>query len=541
MRRSAPGRESSVARQVLVLQVLMVLVVVVVAVGLATYNARRDSRDHARDQAVAVAESVADSPVVRTTLAGGGPCDVLQPYAEAVRQDTHVDFVVVMRLDRTRCTHPNPKEIGGHFIGDLGSAPRGGIFTQEYTGTLGPSERAVVPVRASETDRTVVAMVSVGIKLDQIDSRLRRSLAGIGLAALAVLALGVGGAGLINRRLRRQTHGMGEREITRMYEYYRAVLHAVREGLLLLDSEGRVQLANDEARRLLSLPDDVLGRPVTDLGLPPGLVAAVTGDTAEADDIYVTGDHVLVVSSSPAFWGGKDVGAVVTLRDRTELIDVTGELDVVRGLSESLRSQNHEAANRLHTVVSLIEMGRPEDAVAFATEELHVAQQLTDQVVGAVEEPVLAALLLGKTAQAAERGIDLSVHGELRAGRLPVEPRDLVTVVGNLLDNAMDAVAGLEDRRVEVRLSGDDHLVTVVVGDSGPGIPPDDAEHVLERGWTTKTSGSGIGLALVGQVARRSGGTVDVGTSPLGGARFTVTLGSEALAPERPAAVRGTP
>jgi sensor histidine kinase regulating citrate/malate metabolism len=526
MRRSA--RESSVARQILVLQVLMVLVVVVVAVGLATYNARRDSRDRARDQAVAVAESVADSPVVRTALASGGPCDVLQPYAEAVRKDTHVDFVVVMRLDRTRCTHPNPKEIGGQFIGDLGNAPRGEIFTQEYTGTLGPSERAVVPVRASEIDPTVVALVSVGIKLDQIDSRLRRSLAGIGLAALAVLAVGIGGAALINRRLKRQTHGMGEREITRMYEYYRAVLHAVREGLVLLDSGGRVQLVNDEARRLLSLPDDVVGRSVADLGLPPGLVATVTGGTAEADDIYVTGEHVLVVSSAPAYWGGRDVGAVVTLRDRTELIDVTGELDVVRGLSESLRSQNHEAANRLHTVVSLIEMGRPEDAVSFATEELEVAQRLTDHVVDAVEEPFLAALLLGKSAQAAERGVELRVSGDLRAGAGPVEPRDLVTVVGNLVDNALDAVASREHRRVEVRISGGDEVVTVVVGDSGPGVPPQDADRVLERGWSTKANGSGIGLALVGQVARRSGGAVRIATSPLGGAEFTVTLGSAA-------------
>jgi sensor histidine kinase regulating citrate/malate metabolism len=524
MRRSA--RESSVARQILVLQVLVVLVVVVVAVALATYDARRSAREHARDQAVAVAESVADSPTVRSALRTADPSAVLQPFAEEVRRDTQVDFVVVMRLDRIRYTHPDPRQIGHRFIGDLGGAPQGRVFTQEYAGTLGPSERAVVPVRASDTDPTVVALVSVGITLQRIDSRLRRSLVGVGLAALAVLAVGIGGAGLISRRLQRQTHGMGEREITRMYEYYRAVLHAVREGLLLLDSAGRVQLVNDEARRLLSLPDDVVGRPVADLGLPPGLVAAVTGGTAAADDIYVTGDHVLVVSSAPAYWGGRDVGAVVTLRDRTELIDVTGELDVVRGLSESLRSQNHEAANRLHTVVSLIEMGRPEEAVAFATEELEVAQRLTDHVVDAVEEPVLAALLLGKTAQAAERGVELRVGGDLRAGAGPVEPRDLVTVVGNLVDNALDAVAGRPDRRVDVRVSGDEDVVTVVVGDSGPGVPAEDADRVLERGWSTKASGSGIGLALVGQVARRSGGAVRVGTSPLGGAQFTVTLGS---------------
>src|SRR3954452_15547479 len=160
---TARGRESPVARQILLLQVLVVLVVVVVAVGFATYDARHTTRVHARNQAVAVAESVADSPGVRAAFRSSEPCSLLQPYAEGVRKDTDVDFVVVMQLDRTRCTHPNPRQIGGQFIGDLGDAPRGGIFTQEYTGTLGPSERAVVSVWASDTDHTLLGLVSVGI------------------------------------------------------------------------------------------------------------------------------------------------------------------------------------------------------------------------------------------------------------------------------------------------------------------------------------------------------------------------------------------
>lgn len=515
-------RESSVARQILVLQLLVVLIVVVAACGLATYDARQDTLHIARDQAVAVARSVADSPTVRDAVSTSDATTILQPYAEQVRADTGVDFVVVMDLDRTRFTHPDPSQIGKSFLGDLGSAPQGKVFTQEYTGTLGPSMRAVAPVRSGDQ---VVALVAVGITLDRIGVQLRRSLVAVGLAAIGVLFVGIGGAWLINRRLRRQTHGMGEQEITRMYEYYRAVLHAVREGLLLVDAAGRVQLVNDEAARLLDLPDDVAGREVSTLGLPPALVEAITGDTREDDNIYVAGEYVLVVSSAPAFWNGNEVGAVVTLRDRTEMVEVTGELDVVRGLTESLRSQNHEAANRLHTVVSLIELGRPEEAVAFATDELQIAQRLTDQVVGAVEEPILAALLLGKTAQAAERGIELTISGDLGAGIGPVEPRDLVTVVGNLVDNAMDAVALLDDRRVDVHVIGDEDTVRVVVGDSGPGIPPEDSARVLERGWSTKATGSGIGLALVGQVARRHHGQVSVGTSALGGAEFVVELG----------------
>ena len=236
-----------------------------------------------------------------------------------------------------------------------------------------------------------------------------------------------------------------------MYEYYRAVLGAVREGLLLVDTRCASSWSTRRRRRLLALPDDVVGRSLGDLGLPPGLVAAIEQRTAVADETYVLGQQVLVFSSAPAYWRQAEVGAVVTVRDRTELQAVTGELDVVRGLTDSLRAQNHEAANRLHTVVSLIEMGRSERAVEFATEELRLAQGYADQLVAAVQEPVLAALLLGKTAEAAERGIDLVVGGDVPA-ELPVRPRELVTVVGNLVDNAIDAVAEPARRPQRVRV-----------------------------------------------------------------------------------------
>jgi two-component system, CitB family, sensor kinase len=525
VRRPRLPADLSVARQVLLLQVGVVVVLVATAIGLTAYDARRDVRDHATERAVAVAEAVADSPNVRRALAldDAAASATLQPYAEKVRVDTDTDFVVVMRLDRTRLTHPNPDIIGQPFIGSLGGAPEGEVFTEVATGTLGPSVRAVVPVRDGDD---VVALVSVGITVSDIDKELRRDVLAILLSGLAVLVVGLVGAGLVSRRLRRMTHGMGEREIARMYEYYSAVLHAVREGLLLLDPDGRVELVNDEARRLLDLSDDVIGRQVGDLGLAPGLVAAALGRTAESDDLYLAGDRMLVVSTAPARWEGREVGSVVSLRDHTELRSVTGELDLVRRLTESLRSQNHEAANRLHTVVSLIEIGRPEEAVDFATEELQVAQLLADRVVGAVDDPVIAALLLGKSAEAAERGIDLAITGHVvDTGELP--RRDLVTVLGNLVDNAFDAVAEAEERRVTVHLDRGADALTIEVEDSGAGLDEEAAARVLERGWTSKAApgeGRGLGLALVVQVARRHGGDVTVGRSPLGGARFTVVL-----------------
>jgi sensor histidine kinase regulating citrate/malate metabolism/DNA-binding CsgD family transcriptional regulator len=238
------SREGSVAHQVLLLQVLVVLLVVVAGVGLAAYDVRQDARDSAVDRAVSVAQTVAESPTVHDALGDPDASEQLQPFTERVRTDTDVDFVVVMDLDRTRYTHTNPAQIGGKFIGDLGGAPEGRVFTQEYTGTLGPSMRAVVPV---VVDGDVAALVSVGITIEKIDQALPAALLPVGIAAVAVLAVGLLGALLISRRLRRQTHGLGEQELGRMYEYHRAVLHAVREGLLLLDDQDGVEMANPAA------------------------------------------------------------------------------------------------------------------------------------------------------------------------------------------------------------------------------------------------------------------------------------------------------
>lgn len=517
-------RGLSVAAQMLLLQVTATLLLAAAGAGLVVWDADRDAHAAATTKVIDVAEAVANAPVVLSSIDGPDPTATLEPFAERVRADTDTDFVVIIAMDGTRLTHPDPTKIGQPFLGDVGRAPQGEVFTQEHPGTLGMSVRAVVPVFDDSGD--VVAMVSVGVLLDKLEAHVRHEMIGILAFAALLTVAGLGAAALVSRRMRRLTHGLGERQLAQMYEYYAAVLHAVREGLVLLDRDGRVQMVNDEAVRLLDLPPDVVGRHIGDLGLAPGLVHAALGGSETADEIYLAGDRMVVVSSAPAEWEGRDVGAVVTLRDHTELRAVTGELDVVRRLTESLRSQNHESANRLHTVVSLMELGRTDDAIGFAIEELQVAQLLTDQLVGAVDDPVVAALLLGKTADAAERGVELTIEGALPEGT-GIAPRDLVTVIGNLVDNAFDALAVTDRGRILVHLSGTPGMLTVTVGDNGPGLDEAAADRVLERGWSTKAApgaGRGLGLALVVQVARRHHGDVTVGRSPLGGAEFVVTL-----------------
>ncbi|GGY90821.1 sensor histidine kinase [Streptomyces avidinii] len=521
-----PRPPRSLAGQLFAMQVLLVAVVVAGCAVFAYATARGQAEEAARRQAGAVALAVADSPsvreAVRAAARGSDPSAELQPYAERVRVDSGVNFVTIMSPEGRRWTHPDPRRIGEPFMGNTAPALRGETFSETYTGTLGPSIRVVTPLR---DDGRIVGLVSAGITVRAISDRLATQLSALAWVAGGALALGGVGTYVVNARLRRHTHGMNAAELSRMYDYHQAALHGVREGLLMLDGQRRITLINDAGRELLALPGDVTGSGVADLGLPAPLTGALLADRPRVDEVHLTADRVLVVNSSPVAGGGRR-GTVVTLRDHTELQALTGELDHERGFTQALRSQAHEAANRLHTVVSLIELGRADEAVDFATAELELAQALTDEVVTAVGEPVLVALLLGKAAQAHERGVELVVTADSRSlaeeGGLLPPARDLVTVLGNLIDNAVDALTAVPGARIAVTLRPEPEELLLRVADNGPGLP--EGVDVFCRGWSGKGEGRGLGLALVRQVAERCGGTVVAAQGPGGGAEFTVRL-----------------
>ncbi|GIF06636.1 histidine kinase [Actinoplanes siamensis] len=498
------------------LQVLVVTLLVAVCTTGAVLLARRDARNAAIGEVTAVAETIAHSPEVVAALRSADPTSVLQPYAETTRLATGTDFIVVMAPDRTRYTHPNTRLIGQPFAGTVAGALAGGVVVEEYRGSLGDSWRTVVPIRARSG--AIVGLVSVGIRSATINRSLQAQVPAVASGTAAALLLAATGAWVLSRRLRRQTHGLGPAEMTRMYEYYDAVLHSVREGLVVAGRDGTIELINDEARRLLDLD--------TDPPRLPGEVAdLIAARRTTVDEPIVAGDRILVASH---LMTADSQGSVLTLRDHTELRQLTGELDSVRGLTEALRAQAHEAANRLHTVLTLVELGQPEEAIRLGTEELALAQQLTDEVVGAVREPALAALLLGKSAQAAERGVELTVDPASQVNGSPLPARDLLTVVGNLVDNALEAVAGVEPgapRRVRVLVRQEEGTVVVEVGDTGPGLTPQQADAAFRRGWSTKPGpGRGVGLSLVRQITQRHGGGYAIDSAPGHGAVLTVRI-----------------
>ncbi|MGW7267408.1 SpoIIE family protein phosphatase [Streptomyces sp. NPDC054842] len=326
LRSALSGR--SVAGQVFVFQLVIVLMLVVSGVVALVLQVRHDSTQEARNRSLAVAETFANAPGTLAALGSPDPTAILQPRAEAARKASRVDFIVVLDTDGIRYTHPKPDRIGKKFVGTLEPALAGRSFTEEITGTIGPLVQAVVPVERA--DGSVAGLVSAGITTANVGGAADRQLPILLAAAGAALILATAGAALVSRRLLRQTHGLGPYEMTRMYEHHDAVLHAVREGVIIAGGEGRLLLANDEAQRLLGLPEDAEGRHVLELGLDPGTAELLASGRVATDEVHLVGDRLLAINQRPTDLRGGPPGSVATLRDSTELRALSGRADVAR-------------------------------------------------------------------------------------------------------------------------------------------------------------------------------------------------------------------
>ncbi|MFI9600418.1 SpoIIE family protein phosphatase [Streptomyces sp. NPDC052043] len=370
--RSALGGRS-VAGQVFLLQVAIVVLLVAAAVVALVLQVRHDGDQEARNRSLAVAETFANAPGVREALAAPDPTAVLQPRAEAARKESHVDFLVVMNTEGIRYTHPEPDRIGKRFVGSLRPALAGGTVVEQVDGTLGPLVQAVVPVQAP--DGKVVGLVSAGITTRNAGGLADRQLPVVLGAAAVALALATAGTALVTRRLLRQTHGLGPQEMTRMYEHHDAVLHSVREGVIIVGDDGRLLLANDEAHRLLDLPDDAERRHVLDLGLTPETADLLASGRIATDEVHLVGDRLLAVNQRPTDMAGGPAGSVATLRDSTELRALSGRAEKARERLSLLYDAGVGVGTTLdvaRTAEELVQLAVPRFA-DFATVDLYDA------------------------------------------------------------------------------------------------------------------------------------------------------------------------
>ncbi|WP_370531678.1 SpoIIE family protein phosphatase [Streptomyces venezuelae] len=370
----------------------MVLLVAAAVVAIVV-QARRDTMTDARHRTIAAAESFAHAPGLVRALQSDFPTIELQPLAEGARKAAGIDALIVYELDGITLTHSDPTQLGKHVIGPYAEAAAGRPFTRTFQGALGLSVVSAAPVKDAKGN--VVGIVSAAVTVEKVQNSVNQQLPVFLASAAGALALVALGTGLVSRRLRRQTHGLGPAEMTRMYEHHDAVLHAVREGVLITGRDHRLLLANDEARRLLDLPPDAEGRRVTDLGLDPSLSALLASDRIATDEVHLAADRLLALNKRVTLPLGGQHGSVVTLRDTTELRSLSGRAEVARERLSLL----YDAGVRIGTTLDVVRTAEELAEVAVAGFADVVTVELLDPVLRG-EEPAGASTELRRTAMA---------------------------------------------------------------------------------------------------------------------------------------------
>jgi two-component system CitB family sensor kinase len=519
--------------KVLLMQIGIVVLVAALMSGAIVSVLARVAEQQSGERVLGIAHTVALMPAVREAFSSPDPPALIQPLAESVRQAAGVSFVVVANRDLIRYSHPNPDLIGKSLedppLPD-GATPEhdaralgGESFYVEEDGSLGRSIRAKVPLHAD--DGSIIGEVSVGVGVERIQDVLVSHLPEVGGAVALALLLGTGIAYLVARHVKGQMLGLEPAEIASLFEQREAMLQGIREGVVAVDRAGLITVVNDEARRLLEIPQGVEGWPIREVIPGSGLPQVLRSGAAEADQSTYINGRAIVVSRVPVRIRGRVVGAIATFRDQTELEELARELQGARTSADTLRAQAHEFANKLHTIAGMLELGWHDEAVAYITRATRQQQEWLDELPRRIADPALAALLIGKASVASERGIIFSLSPDSR-----LEAHDglgdvLATIVGNLVENAFDVVEGRPRREVSLRIGDRDGDIHLEVRDSGPGVPPALAARIFEAGYSTKATSAGqrgIGLALVKRLVTQHAGEVSVRND--GGAVFTVRL-----------------
>lgn len=514
----------TLAGQFLVLQLVVLLLVLGVASVVSVQESEAEFRE---DRGVVLrrgAERLASIAAVRRSLRTLPRDPVLDYYAEAERRGVDADVVLLADPDGVVLAGTEGVRRGVRADLEGSTVQEGRAWTGDVQISGDRYIASQVPVMSNRGLQTGIVVVAEEYPtVRERAATILPDLAGfLGLG----LALGVAGSWLLSRLIRRRTRGLEPAEIAALADQREALLHSIREGVVAVSADGTLTVVSDSARALLGLTGPVEGRPAAGLDLAPEVREALFGPGDARDEPLVVGGRVLVLNRSTVTHGGRPVGTVTTLRDRTELLALESELSARRSITDTLRAQTHEFHNQLHTISGLVQLEEYAEVTGFVERLTRRRAEISDAVTSRVEDPAVAALLIAKVSLATERGVALELSDDSSLPRLDEElSGDVGTVLGNLVDNALDATAAAGGARVDVRLRDEDGTVVVQVLDTGAGVPPEHVDEIFSRGWSTKpsdASGRGIGLALVQVVAERRGGQVSVHNDR--GAVFTVRL-----------------
>jgi two-component system, CitB family, sensor kinase len=515
----------SLAGQFLVFQLLVVLVVLGAVAAVSVTQSNQEFREVRGQRMIAVAENLSSTPIVRERFNDPAAALVLAPDVDRAVALSGAGLVEILAPDGRVRVSSDPSRAGART--DFGRSQV--VMGRAWSGDLDVdgAHSLVGQVPILSIDGAVLAVVSVSEPYPSTWQLLsgagERLLVYLGLGA----ALGVLASWLLSRRIKRHTRGLEVAEIAGLADHREALLHSIREGVVAVNTDGVITLLNDSAQDLLDVTGDAVGRRVDSVGLDPAVEQFLASGEDSRDVVIVTRTRVLALNRRAASTGGERIGTVTTMRDSTELASMQGQLSSHKSVTDTLRAQTHEFANQLHTISGLVQLGEYDSVRDLVGTLTRRRAEISDAVTRHVADPAVAALLIAKTSLAAESGVALVLDERSHLAALdPALATDVITVLGNLIDNAVDVSEGT-DRRVVTVAMDDTGALTISVADSGPGVPEHLRETNFARGVTSKPDvpgGRGIGLALVRLVSAQLGGAVEVSDGPDGGAVFEVRL-----------------
>ncbi|MFC0560726.1 ATP-binding protein [Halalkalibacter alkalisediminis] len=488
------------------------------------------------ERALSVAMSVAHIPELREAFELEDPSTVIQPLVTPIREATGAEFIVVGNTNEIRYAHPIYEKIGQKMVGE-DNAPaliHGESYVSKAMGSLGYSIRGKVPIHSEQGD--IIGVVSVGYLVDDVRSIIYTYSREIWYVIFLIVGLGIIGAIFIARYIKGVLFGLEPEEISHLLLQKETILQSTHEGIIAVNENGAITLINAAAQRLLASQggekEKLLGRLVTDVLPSSTLPEVLQKRESQFDREMLIGKHTVLVNRVPIFYKNKLIGAVSTFRNKTEIERLTKELTKIKQYADALRAQTHEFSNKLYTILGLVQLEKKEEVVAFIKRESNMQQDWIHFLMEKVPDPMVSAILLGKLNQAMEQRVQMTIDPEsqLTHPLLEEQRNALVTVLGNLLENAIDAskIRNESNRKVSVFFTDMGEDIVFEIEDSGPGVPDELAEKIFTEGFSTKKgSHRGIGLALTRQALLDIGGSIFLEDGDLQGACFVITIPKE--------------
>lgn len=524
-----PTKNMNLSSKITLLSFFLVLAATLSSVAVFVGNLSAKLEEELGSRALAIARTVAEIPEVQENVGNRDGHNVIQPIAERVRLSTETEYIVILDMNQKRYSHPLQERIGQQFHGaDADPAFASEEVVSRAAGVVGPSIRAFAPIYIDE-GTTQVGVVLVGIFSPSLTELLHSLGNDVSFSLMAGLLAGIAGSFLLARNIKKIMFDLEPAEIARMLEERTAVFHSIEEGLIAINQENRISVINNIAKRIFGINENVLGKEITEVIPESWLPVTAKTGIPEYNQVRTINNTTILINRIPIWVRGQVVGAVSTFRDKTEVYRLAEELTGVKDFIDALRVQNHETINKLHTIAGLIQLEKDEEALDYIFKEMEKQQEITSFLTENIKDSSIAGLILGKYNRAQELKINLDIDRNSRLHLLPrsLDSSALIVIIGNLLENAFEAVTSRpqDERNVSFSLRDEKDKLIVDVQDSGSGIEPSIRSKIFKKGVSTKKKeGHGLGLSLVKTYVENASGTIRVASQQGEGTRITIEV-----------------